>query len=90
MGRVIGVRCRGEREVTFALIEAEAVDVGERVMVFDDDRTRSGVVVIAPEQLLEFRAPEPRARAEVDSTSAEAPSGEGAELFKSLNLECGE
>jgi hypothetical protein len=84
--RIIGVRCQGERELTYALFDGDTVRAGQRVLVTSGDSTRPGLVVITPEQLLEFHAPEPRAEARIDATPAEPPSGEAARLFKSLNL----
>jgi len=84
--RIIGVRCDGERQLTYALFDGDTVQAGQRVLVTHRDVTRPGLVVIAPEQLLEFHAPEPRAQAKIDSTPVEPPSGEAAQLFKSLNL----
>ena len=84
--RIIGVRCQGERELTYALFDGDTVQAGQRVLVTSGDSTKRGLVVIAPEQLLEFDAPEPRAQARLDGTPVEPPSGEAAQLFKSLNL----
>jgi hypothetical protein len=84
--RIIGVRCQGERELTYALFDGDAAQTGQRVLVTFGDSTRPGLVVIAPDQLLEFHAPEPRARARIDDTPVEPPSGEAAQLLKSLNL----
>jgi hypothetical protein len=84
--RVVGVRCVGERLVTFAILDGESVHTGQRVIVSVNDEIRPGVVIIAPDQLLEFRAPEPRAHAEIDRTPAEPVSGEAAELLRSLEL----
>ena len=86
MARVIGVRCQGERGLTYAIFDGDTVRVGQRILVTCGDSTRPGLVVITPEQLLEFHAPEPRAQARIDSTADEPPSGEGAQLLKSLNL----
>jgi hypothetical protein len=82
---IIGVRCAGERQVTFALIDG-AIRIGQRVKVYEEGSTRSGVVVIAPEQMIEFHPLLPRARAEIDRTPVESPTGESVDLLKSLNL----
>lgn len=70
----------------FALIQGDGFSLGQRVQVHVDGGTRRGVVVIAPEQMAEFHAPPPRARAQIDTTPIEPPSGEAADLLKSLDL----
>ena len=85
MARVIGVRCHGDRLVTFALFDEE-IEPGQRVLVSDGGRTRPAVVVIGPAQLLEFHAPEPTARAALDESPVDEPRGDAAELLRSLDL----
>jgi hypothetical protein len=84
--RIIGVRCVGEKHLVFAYFEGEFISHGEPVRIRDGDRVISGTVVIAPDQMLEFHAPEPSARAELDEALEKMPCGEAASLLKSLNL----
>jgi hypothetical protein len=83
---IVGVRCAGERRVTFAITRGSSVTAGQRVTVHDAGGRRSGVVVIAPPQVLEFHAPQPYARVEIDTMAPDSPSGESADLLRSLNL----
>jgi hypothetical protein len=84
--RIIGVRCQGEHALTYALFEDDAVLAGQRVLVTSGDVSRPGLVVITPEQLLEFHGPRPTVIAKIDMTPVEPPSGEAAQLLRSLNL----
>jgi len=83
---VIGVRCSGDSHVTFASFEGELLKVGDRVQVLIDGSIHLGCVVIAPAQLVEDQGGVPEARAELDDTPLDVPSGDAARLFKSLDL----
>ena len=83
---IIGVRCSGDSHVTFASFEGELLKVGDRVRVHVDDSIHTGCVVIAPAQLVEDQGAVPEARAELDHTPPDIPSGDAARLFTSLDL----
>ena len=84
--RIIGVRRLGEKHLSFARFEGESISPGEPVRIYDGDRVMRGVVVIAPEQMLEFHGQEPSARAEPADALETVPSGQAAGLLKSLDL----